>query len=100
MDKYDLNSISSAEVILLSKKNPLEGIPLQVNYYMTQKLFESILNFLGYTNKKYPKYKDPFYEVREMIRMCKFEHGPVFYHGCMTCIIEFMSFWSNNYTCP
>ena len=51
-------------------KHPLRAIPLQVNDYMTQNWFKSIFYSLGYTNKEYTVYKDPFHEVGKMMHTC------------------------------
>ena len=49
--------------------NPINkfGAPYRFNNYMSRRRFEAIMVALTFTSRKPPSFKDPFWEVREMI---------------------------------
>ena len=43
-----------------------EGAPFRLNKYMLKTIFEDILSFLCYINRKDIEYNDGFYHMRQM----------------------------------
>ena len=74
--------------------------PLRLTQYMTKRRFERILKAVRYSKSKPPKYKDRFWEVREMIESWNANMERVFAPGWVNCLDESMSPWTNKYTCP
>ena len=74
--------------------------PYSYNDIMSRDRFESILSNLAYTGKDPPRYKDRFWEVREMLAAWNANMANEFWAGWMTCLDESISKWVSKYTCP
>jgi hypothetical protein len=61
---------------------------------------EAILSSLSYTNRDPPAYRDPFWEVRQLIECWNAQMYGVFVPGWISCLDESMSKWMNDNTCP
>ena len=53
-----------------------------------------------YTDKKPPSYKDPFWEIRKLLRAWNDNMAEVFSASWVSCLDESMTKWVNAYTCP
>ena len=68
----------------------MEGAPFQVSDYMIRNWFECILYSFEYTHEEDPPYKDPFREVRQILRMWNENMEHYFTPGWITCLDESM----------
>ena len=62
--------------------------------------FDQILKALKVTNKAPPTYKDRFWEVRQVLDLCKTHIQENFVPSWVSCLDESMSIWFNRWTCP
>jgi len=76
------------------------GAPYRFHEWMSLRRFESILINLVLTSKEPPEYKDPFWEVREMVERWNENMREVFSPSWIVCLDESMSIWFNKWTCP
>ena len=77
-----------------------KGAPFRLNDIMSSNRFEEIIQGLIYTCNDPPSFKDPFWEVREMILAWNNNMAVVFTSGWITCLDESMSIWTSKWTCP
>ena len=77
-----------------------EGAPYRFNHLMTRTRFDAILSALQLTNRKPPSYKDPFWEVRQLMEEWNSNMDKNFYPSWVSCLDESMSKWLSQYTCP
>ena len=76
------------------------GDPFRLNYLTSSNWFEEMIKNLNYTSVGPPPFKDPFWEVREIIKACNKNMAAIFTSGWITCLDESMSIWTNKWTCP
>jgi hypothetical protein len=74
--------------------------PFKFNKYMSRNRFEAIQRNLQFTDEKKPTYKDPFWEVRQMIDAWNSNMEIIFIPSFISCLDESMSKWLNQFTCP
>ena len=83
-----------------TKPDRKKGAPFRLNDLMTGRRFEELTKALCYTTEKAPSYKDPFWEVRQMVTEWNRNMQEVFSPGWSLCLDESMSIWTNRWTCP
>ena len=76
------------------------GAPYRFHEWMSLRRFEAIMNSLVLTQKEPPEFKDPFWEVREMVKLWNENMREVFSPSWAVCLDESMSIWFNKWTCP
>ena len=67
---------------------------------MSRKRFEAILKALGITARQPPSFRDPFWEVREVLETWNSNMMEQFTPSWINCLDESMSTWINKYSCP
>ena len=77
-----------------------DGAPARLNGIMSRNRFEAILKALRYTDLDPPAYRDPFFEVRQMLMRWNSNMKENFVPSTFNCLDESMSTWTNKYTCP
>lgn len=80
--------------------SPYKGAPFRLNQIMSRNRFEEILSAIRLTSFAAPVYRDPFYEVRELMEKWNKNMERVFTPGWISCLDESMSKWVNKYSCP
>ena len=80
--------------------DPFVNAPFRFNKIMSRTRFEDILQNIKYTSRDPPDYKDPFWEVREMIDAWNRNMENQFIPSWISCLDESMSKWVNAFTCP
>ena len=80
--------------------SPFRGAPIRLNEFMSRCRFEAILTSLRYNNNPPPAYRDPFFEIRQMVVAWNENMCDIFVPGWISCLDESMSYWTNIYTCP
>ena len=80
--------------------NPFPGAPFRFNDFMSCNCFEEILCAIRLTSFAAPLYRDPFYEVRELMEKWNNNMEHMFTPGWISCLDESMSKWVNKYSCP
>ena len=76
------------------------GAPFRLNDLMSGRRFDEITKGLSYVSKEAPPYKDPFWEVRDMVQEWNTNMAAAFVPGWILCLDESMSIWTNRWTCP
>jgi hypothetical protein len=74
--------------------------PYRFHDIMPRARFEDILKCLVYTNREPPAFRDPFWEVRQLIESWNSNMFEKFVPGWISCLDESMCKWLNAYTCP
>lgn len=77
-----------------------DGAPYRFGEIMTRNRFEDVLAALQYTNKKPPEYKDPFWEIRQLVDAWNSNMSTNFTASWISCLDESMMKWMNAFTCP
>ena len=77
-----------------------ETAPFRFNEIMSRDRFDNILKALTYTDRVPPVYKDPFWEVRQLIEAWNQNMTENFIPSWILCLDESMMRWINKYTCP
>ncbi|KAL7571289.1 hypothetical protein ACA910_008942 [Epithemia clementina (nom. ined.)] len=84
----------------LGEIDMFDGAPFRLNHIMSRNRFEAILKAIFYSDREPPPYKDPFWEVRQMLEEWNHNMTEQFTPGWVSCLDESMSPWTNKYTCP
>ena len=84
----------------IQKINTFITAPVQFNGIMTQNHFKEILKALSYACDNPPSYKDPFWEIRQMIEAWNENMRENFTPSWISFLDESMMKWINRYTCP
>ena len=71
------------------------GAPFRLNDLMSGRRFDEITKGLSYTSTEAPAYKDPFWEIREMVAEWNKNMATAFVPGWILCLDESMSIWTN-----
>lgn len=74
--------------------------PYWFNDIMSRNQFEAILTSLTFTDKTAPAYKDPFFEVRQMINEWNKNMFHNFEPRWISCLDKSIMKWINAFTCP
>jgi hypothetical protein len=83
-----------------SQVSELEGVPFRLNKYMSRTRFEDILQCLCFTKKDPPPFRDPFWQIRDLISAWNENMESNFRPSWISCLDESMSKWVNKFTCP
>lgn len=76
------------------------GAPYRFNHIMSRYRFDQILSNLRFTMDDPPAYKDPFWEIRQLIDAWNENMDEEFIAGWLSCLDESISVWTNEFTCP
>ena len=76
------------------------GAPWRFNDDMSRSRFEKILNALTLTNVTPPSYRDPFWEIRQLVDCWNENMSRNFSPSWISVLDESMSKWLSEYTCP
>lgn len=93
-------SLSRREFWSLDPPSMFSGAPFRLDSIMSRRRFESILKHLTFTLSAPPLFKNPFYEVSDMIDAWNNHTQTCFTPSWINCLDESMSVWTNRWTCP
>ena len=68
--------------------------------WMSHRRFKEITKALTFTGDNPPTYKDPFHEVRGLIKAWNANMTEVFQPSWLSCLDESISIWFSKFTCP
>ena len=74
--------------------------PFRFWSFMSRSHFDDIVAAMTLTNVTPPRYRDRFWEVRQMIELWNENMNEMFSPGWVCCLDESMSIWHNKWTCP
>ncbi len=78
---------------------PRHGAPFRLNDHMQKSRFLDICAATTFTDKQPPAFKDPFYDVRQMLEAFNKHYEDHYIPSWLNCLDESMSSWLNQY-CP
>ena len=74
--------------------------PYRFNPYMSKRRFDIITRELRLTGRIPPRFKDPFWQVRDLLKAWNDNMAAFFRSSWVICVDESMSIWHNRWTCP
>ena len=77
-----------------------EGAPFRLHDLMSGRRFSDITAALSFTADDPPQYKDPFWEIRSIIKAWNQNMSEKFSSAWINCLDESMSIWTSKWTCP
>lgn len=80
--------------------DPFETAPFRLTDYFSANRFDDILSSLQLTNRARPAYRDPFWEVHQLVETFNSHVKDSFKPSWVNCLDESISIWFNKWTCP